>query len=337
MARKLRVLMLFDVPYTPPNDRDFRDFMIGDEWKDERDVMRALIKCGHEAEAFGVHDDIAPLVNHIQKNRPDVVFNMCESFRADRKHEPNLMALLELLGVPYTGAPPASLTMCKDKGLTKKVLAYHDVRVPKFTVSAKSRPTRRLPKDFSYPGIVKPLALESSEGIAHSSVVKSEGECLERLHYLHERYDSDAIVEEFIDGRELYFGVIGNEKLTVLPPTELFFKQLPEGSPKILTFKAKWDQDYRKKYGIDSAEAKAIPKETFDEINEACKTTYRLLKLRGYARVDLRLNAAGQGVILEVNPNPSIKRSDDFAFAARKAGIAYEDLIGRIVNLAMAG
>ena len=140
MPRKLNVLVLFDVPYAPPNGQDFRDFMRGDEWRDERDVVRALMNHGHDVAVFGIHDDIAPLVARIQSDRPDVVFNLCESFNADRKHEPNLMALLELLGVPYTGATPEGLSLCKDKGLTKKVLSFHDVRVPKFAVS--SRPKR---------------------------------------------------------------------------------------------------------------------------------------------------------------------------------------------------
>lgn len=330
------MLVLFDVPYAPPNGQDFRDFMKGDEWRDERDVVRALIKLGHAVEVFGIHDDIAPLVARVQADRPDVVFNLCESFKADRKHESNLMGLLELLDVPYTGASPEALSLCKDKGLTKKVLAFHDVLVPKFAVSSKSRPARRTPKGFAFPGICKPLARESSEGIAHASIVRSEEECLERLKFLHESFDSDAIVEEFIDGRELYVGILGNERLTVLPPTELHFKDLPDRAPRILTYKAKWDEAYRKKYGIDSDAAKNLAKSTLDDINDSCRAAYRLLKLRGYARVDLRLNPAGECVILEVNPNPSIKKTDDFAWAARKAGINYDELIDKIVGLALA-
>lgn len=337
MTRKLKVLVLFDVPYSPPNGQDFRDFMRGDEWRDERDVVRTLHKLGHDVDVFGIHDDIAPLVALVQKDRPDVVFNMCESFNADRKHEPNLMALLELLGVPYTGSTPEGLSLCKDKGLTKKVLSFHDVRVPRFAVSSRNRPAKRTPKDFTFPGICKPLSRESSEGIAQASIVRTEDECLDRLRFLHERFDSDAIVEEFIDGRELYVGILGNERLTVLPPTELHFKDLPEGTPRILTYKAKWDGAYRKKYGIDSHAAKNLDKSTLDGINENCRAAYRLLKLRGYARVDLRLSDSGEPVILEVNPNPSIKKNDDFATAARKAGINYDELIDRIVGLAVAG
>ncbi len=331
------MLVLFDVPYAPPNGQDFREFMVGDEWRDERDVVRTLLKLGHDVHVFGVHDDIAPLVARVQKDRPDVVFNLCESFNADRKHEPNLTALLELLGVPYTGASPAALSLCKDKGMTKKVLAFHDLRVPRFAVSSRSRPARRTPKGFAFPGICKPLARESSEGIAHASIVNTEEECLGRLKFLHDHFEGDAIVEEFIDGRELYVGILGNERLTVLPPTELHFKQLPEGTPRILTYRAKWDEAYRKKYGIDSDTAKNLDKATLDQINDTCRSAYRLLKLSGYARVDLRLDEAGQAVILEVNPNPSIKKKDDFAWAARKAGITYDELIERIVGLALAG
>ncbi len=336
MSRSLQVLVLFDVPYAPPNGRDYRSFMKGAEWKDERDVVRTLLKLGHKVQTFGIHDDVAPLVEYIQRERPDVVFNLCESFNTDRKHEPNLTGLLELLQVPYTGAPPESLSLCKDKGLTKKLLTFHDVRVPRFVVSFKSRPARKIPADFSFPAIVKPLSLESSEGIARASIVHDADECLDRLRFLHDSLECDAIAEEFIDGRELYVGVLGNERLTVLPPTELFFKQLPERTPRILTYKAKWDETYRKKYGIDSAAARKIPKQTLEQINDAVKTTYRLLKLKGYARVDLRLDANDVAVVLEVNPNPSIKRTDDFAWAAKQAGIEYDELIEKIVSLALA-
>ena len=178
--------------------------------------------------------------------------------------------------------------------------------------------------------------MDASEGIAQNSLVTNADDCLERVHFIHERFDADAIVEEYIDGRELYVGVFGNDRLTVLPPQELFFNQLPDGAPRVLTYKAKWDEDYRKKYGIDSGHAKDLPEGTLESLIDTSKQVYRLCKLSGYARIDLRLDAKGAPVIIEVNPNPSIKRQDDFAGAAKQAGISYDQLIGKLVNLALA-
>lgn len=335
--RRLKVLLVFDVPYTPPNHLEPSEYMVGDEWKDERDVMRALRRLGHHASAFGIFDDVQPLIDYIRNEKPDVVFNQCESFSGDRTQEANLPALLEMLGVPYTGATPESLSLCKDKGLTKKILTYHKVRVPEFEVSWQKRPSKKLPAEFRFPAIIKPLGLDSSEGISQNSLVANEVEALARIRYIHEKLDTDAIVEEYIDGRELYVGVFGNDRLTVLPPQELYFKQLPDGAPRVLTFRAKWNEGYRKKYGIDSDPAKHITGKTLARINDTCKQVYRLFKITGYARVDLRLGPDDDVVFLEVNPNPSIKRQDDFAGAAKQAGIGYDELLNRILNLALAG
>ncbi len=338
MARsKLHILLIFDVPYAPPNHLDHTSYMVGDEWKDERDVLRSLRRLGHTVTVFGIFDDIQPLIEHIRLAKPDVIFNQCESFRSDRSQEANLPALLELLGVPYTGAKPEALALCKDKGLTKKILSFHDVRVPHFLISSRQRPCRKIDSDFKFPAICKPLGLDSSEGIAQDSLVADEEQCLNRLRFLHEHYATDAIAEEYIDGRELYVGIFGNSRLTVLPPQELFFAHLPDGTPHMLTYKAKWDENYRKKYGIDSSAARPIASKTLTRINETCKQIYRLLKITGYARFDLRLKGQDDFVFIEANPNPSIKKSDDFAWAARKAGIPYDDLLDKLVHLALAG
>lgn len=336
VQRKLNILLLFDVPYPPPTDQNPKDYMVGDEWKDERDVINALTRLGHKVTPFGVFDDVTPLLNVVKRHRPDVIFNQCESFRADRAHEPNLPALLELLGVPYTGARPEALTLCKDKGLTKKILAFHKVRVPAFQEALRHSPSARALKRFAYPAICKPLGLDSSEGIAQSSLVSDVESCKERVRFIHERLGTDAIVEEYIDGRELYVGVFGKDRLTVLPPQELHFRRLPDGAPHVLTFKAKWDQRYRRKYGIDSGPAKGLPDELIEHLNDTCKTIYRTFKITGYARIDLRLGVGDDLVFIEVNPNPSIKRSDDFAEAAKHAGISYDDLLSRLLNLALA-
>jgi D-alanine-D-alanine ligase len=334
----MQVLVLFDLAGAPPIDGDFAALMRGPDWKDERDVVRTLKKLGHEVRLFGIFDDIRPLVDELTRHKPDVVFNQCESFANDRQHEPSVIALLDLLGIPYTGARPEALQLCKDKGLTKKILSYHQIAVPRFEVFAhRSRTRRRLEQPAMLPAICKPLGLEASEGISQGSLVDNEDACLERIRFIHEKLGSDAIVEEYIDGRELYVGILGNERLTVLPPQELYFKQTPESVPRFLTYKAKWDAGYRKKYGIDSDAATNLSAAFLEKLDATCKQIYRLLKLSGYARIDLRLGPGDEPVFIEANPNPSIHKTDDFAWSARKAGIAYEELINRILGLALAG
>jgi D-alanine-D-alanine ligase len=335
-AKKLKVLVLFDLPSDPPADGDFSSLMSGPDWKDERDVIRTLKKLGHEVRLFGIFDDVKVLVDELSRNRPDVIFNQCESFNNSRQHEPSVIALLDLLRIPYTGARPEALQLCKDKGLTKKILSYHQIKIPYFEMFYRSRPRKRLDEPGLLPGICKPLGLEASEGISQGSLVNNEADCLDRIKFIHERLDSDAIVEEYIDGRELYVGIFGNERLTVLPPQELFFKQTPDNVPRFLTYKAKWDQNYRKKYGIDSDQALNLSPAFLEKLSENCKQIYRLLKLSGYARIDLRMGTDEEPVFIEANPNPSIHKGDDFAWSARLAGISYDDLINKILNLALA-
>jgi D-alanine-D-alanine ligase len=332
----LNILLLFDIPYTPPAETDYRKFMIGDEWKDERDVARALTKLGHKVAAFGIHNDIKPLIAYVEKNRPDVIFNQCESFAENRQNESNLAGLLELLDIPYTGATPDALSICKDKGLSKKILSFHDIRVPEFVVIPRDEPGALLKADIKFPAICKPVGLDSSEGISSASLVANKRDCLGRVKFIHKHYETDAIIEEYITGRELYVGLIGGDKITVLPPQELFFKKLPAKKPRMLTFHAKWNQGYRKKYGIDSGFARNIDAKLLARLKDDCETIFKSLKLKGYARVDLRLNDKNEPVIIEVNPNPSIKKTDDFASAAKRAGISYEELLEEIIDLAIA-
>jgi D-alanine-D-alanine ligase len=186
---------------------------------------------------------------------------------------------------------------------------------------------------MSFPAFIKPLKLEASEGITQLSFAENEKDALDRARFIHDKLGTDAIIEEYIEGRELYVGVLGNERLTVFPPRELFFKNVPEGEPKFATFKAKWDDNYRKKWGIDTGPAKALPKELAREVVETCKKVYRTFQLRGYARMDLRVTPEGEIFFLEANPNPTIARDEDFAQAAEKGGVGYDELIARILQL----
>jgi D-alanine-D-alanine ligase len=332
-GKALNILMLIDlsIPLAPD---EFDDYLKTDDWKSDANVVRALKNLGHEVKMLGIHDDIRPLIQELEDDRPDLVFNLCEAFGNDREFEPHVVALLELFGVPYTGAGVTPLRVCKDKSLTKKILSYHRVRVPKFMVSPKSKPLKGLGK-FSFPAFIKPMSLEASEGIAQLSLAENEKQALERIRYINEKLGVDAIIEEYIEGRELYVGVLGNDRLMAFPPRELFFREVAEGDPKFATFRAKWDDEYRKKWGIDTGVARGISPETERSIMKLCKKIYRLLQMSGYGRIDLRLTPSGEIVFIEANPNPSIAREDDFARSAEKAGLDYEDLIARILRLGL--
>lgn len=330
--KSLKIVLLFDLSLklTP---EQYPDYWNTPDWKIEKDVKNTLIKLGHQVIPYGIHDDIEPFLKIVKEQKPDLVFNMSEAFLGKRDFEPNLTSLMQLMGIPFTGAGPMSLQLCKDKGLTKVILDYHQIKIPKFVVAKKSRSVNSL-KGFPFPAFIKPLDLESSEGISQSSFVKNEKEALARVKFIHNSLDADAIIEEFIDGREVYVSILGNENLKVFPPRELFFKQKSEDEPKFATYKSKWDQAYRKKWGIDSGWAAEFPEPMQKKLNEVCKKIYRLLGIQGFGRIDLRIK--GEDIyFIEANPNPSIGKREDYALSANKAGVDYEDLIAKIVSLSL--
>lgn len=330
--KSLKIVLLFDLSIKLEPEQ-YKDYWNTPDWKTEKDVRNTLKRLGHTVIPLGVHNDIEPILNVIRNEKPDLVFNMSEAFSGNRDHEPDLAALLQLMKIPFTGANPLGLSLCKDKGLTKVILGYHGLLVPKFIVAKKSRTLRSL-KNFQFPAIIKPLQLESSEGISQFSYVENEKAALARIKFIHERFGVDAIVEEYIEGREVYVSVLGNEKLAVFPPRELFFKDIPENEPKFATYKSKWDAGYRKKWGIDTSWASNLPETMEKQLNEVCKKIYRLLNIQGYGRIDLRIKDNGDIYFIEANPNPSIGKNEDYALSASKAGLAYDELIAKIVSLA---
>ncbi len=331
-TRQLHILLLFDLSKKISPD-EYPELLKTEGWKDDAQLVNSLKRLGHKVRLFGLYDEIEPLMKELTENRPDMVFNLSEAAHNDRRFEPHIVALLELLGIKYTGAGPDALMISKDKGLSKKILAYHRVPVPKFVIASRSKPPRNL-KRFQYPAFVKPLKLEASEGISQVSLASNEKDALERMRYIHEKLEADVIIEEFIDGRELYVGILGNERLTAFPPRELFFKEVPEGEPKFATYRAKWDDNYRERWGIDTGPAGRIPEELEEKIVETCKNAYRALGLKGYGRVDLRVKPNGEIYVIEVNPNPAIAKDDDFMMAAAKMGLDYDAVVARILNLA---
>jgi D-alanine-D-alanine ligase len=243
------------------------------------------------------------------------------------------VSYLELLGLPYTGCNPRGLILARDKALSKKLLAYHRIRVPEFTVV---RPGRKvsLPKRLTFPLIVKSLFFEASTGISQASVVENHDQLAKRATFIHEKLGTAAIVEQFIDGRELYVGVIGNERLDVLPPWEMSFAQMPDNRWKIATERVKWSTQYQKKNGIMTGRAK-LDAPTIERMQRMAKRAYRALDLSGYARIDVRMDDQGRIFVLEANPNPNMAYGEDFSESAEAHGVTYERLLDRIIALGL--
>jgi D-alanine-D-alanine ligase len=262
-----------------------------------------------------------------------VVLNLLEHFHGVPLFDSNVVSYLELLRVPYTGCNPRGLMLARDKGLSKKLLAYHRIPVPEFVVIPIGRRPRR-PKRMAYPLIVKSLTHEASTGISQASVVEDDAKLGERVRFIHETIGTDAIVERYIAGRELYVGVIGNQRLDVFPVWELLFTKMPDELWRIATDRVKWSRGYQQKRGIKTAAAK-LPDGVADQLQHLCKRVYRTLDLSGYARIDLRMDETGKVYVLEANPNPQLAYGEDFAESAERAGIDYSELLQRIVNLGL--
>jgi D-alanine-D-alanine ligase len=332
--RRYKVLVLFGSAGTPPADQDFTKEFKTDDFAAEAHVIAALKKLGHEVRTLGVWDEASMIIDEIKANPPDVVFSLTEHFNEVSAYDRNVVGLLEMLGVPYTGSSPTGLTLCKNKGMAKELLAYHKIRVPNFAVYSPGANIKR-PSRLKFPLFIKPAEDEASYGISQASFVEDDAALEERVRFIHERWNQPALVEEYIDGREIYVSLLGNDKLKVLPFREVIFGEIPEGQPRFSTFKAKWDDAYRKRWGIQNIFAEPFPNGTNQKIAKICKSVYRALRIRGYGRIDLRVTPAGEIVVLEANPNPNLDRDDEFAQSAIKAGIRFPRVVQRILKLAL--
>jgi D-alanine-D-alanine ligase len=263
-----------------------------------------------------------------------VIFNLADQFKNNRGFDQNIASLLEMQGVPFTGCGATGLVLCKHKGTSKKILGYHHIHVPNFVVIPRGQRIARL-KRPKFPLLVKPVKEEASYGISQASFVTSDEQFRERVAFIHEKHDADVIAEEYIEGREFYVSVMGTLKLTVFPIRELVFGQVPPNEPKIATYKAKWDEEYRKRWGLQNQFPEGLEPALIAQIEETCKRIYRLLTIEGYARIDLRLTAANEIYFIEANPNPILAADEDFAQAAGKAGLTYPQLIDRIIRQGM--
>jgi D-alanine-D-alanine ligase len=334
VSTRLRIVALVHRHLIPPQTVEEGTDITAAPWRTEYDVISTLTTAGHEVQALGVHDDLGEIRRLVTEWKPHIAFNLLEGFDDITIFDQNVVSHLELLKLPYTGCNPRGLLLARDKSLSKKLLAYHRIEVPAFEVFRIGRPIRRA-KRLQFPLIVKSLTQEASIGISQASVVDSDEKLKERVTFIHESIGTAAIVEQYIEGRELYVGIIGNQALQALPVWELYFTNMPDGAKRIATDRVKWSVKYQKKYGIDSGPARELPDEQLAKIQHVCKRAYRALELSGYARVDLRLDADGRPWIIEANPNPQIAKGEDFAASAEKIGLPYETVLQRIINLGL--
>ncbi len=331
--KRKRVLVLMHEDLIPPTDISNLSPSEVMPFATEYDVVTAMEWLGHEAIKLGVHDELAPLRRALKEIKPHVVFNLLEEFHGEAVYDQHMVSYLELQRAAYTGCNPRGLVLGRDKALSKKVLHYHRIRCPKFAVFPLGRRVRR-PARLPFPLIVKSLVEEGSTGISEASVVHNDEKLVERVSFIHRSVGTDAIAEEFIDGREVYAGVMGNHRLTVLPPWELKIGELRSDAPRIATRRVKFDLAFQNKHNIELGPA------NFDEALTAryeavAKRIYRVLGLSGYARIDFRLTPKGELYFLEANPNPDIARGEEFSSAARATGLEYEPLLQKLLNLGM--
>lgn len=329
-----RILVLMHPTMVPPDSLKGHDDEEINRWKTEYDVVSTLRKLGHEVQPLGVQDELHPIRTAVTDFKPHIVFNLLEEFHGISEFDQHVVSYLELLHVPYTGCNPRGLVLARGKALAKKLAAYHRVRIPAFFVAPRSRKVRR-PAALKFPLFVKSLTEEASLGIAQKSIVENDEKLEERVRFIHESIGTDALVEQFIEGREIYVGVLGNGRLQVLPVWELVFGTMPERSERIATARVKHSPEYQKKHGIDAREAGDLPATMAPHIIRTTKRIYRMLELDGYARIDYRLTESGELYFLEANPNPEIAEKEEFASAARVAGLAYPQLLQKILNLGL--
>jgi D-alanine-D-alanine ligase len=335
--KKLRVIMLVHTDLVPPDNLVDDDDPRMSKYRTEFDVRNALLSLGHEVRMVAVEDDLTPIRSAIQEWKPHIAFNLLEAFAGNAAIDYYVVSYLEMLKVPYTGCNPRGLLLARDKALSKKLLSYHRIKVPRFRVFRWGRTVSvDNVRKLSYPLVVKSLLEQGSVGIAQASFVNNPEELVQRVIQVQEMTGGDAIAEQYIDGRELYVTVIGNKRLQVLPVRELIFGGHEEGEPRIATYKVKWDPKYRERHDIDYQFVRNLPAGMADAIPKLGKRIYRILELSGYARMDLRLSKDGIIYVLEANPNAALADNEDMAFSAEKAGMSYPQFIQRLLNLGLA-
>jgi D-alanine-D-alanine ligase len=332
---KRRVLLMVHEKLVPPEDLSGLTEEQIDTFRTEYNVLAALTNLGHDVRVIGIGDRLSELREAVRDWQPHIVFNLLDEFSGIESYDHHVVGYLELIRQPYTGCNPRGMMLSRDKVLTKQVLAWHRVATPAFRLFPYGKKIR-LPRQLPFPLFVKSATEDASLGISQASVVEDVQSLKERVEFIHEHVQSDALVEEYIDGRELYIGVLGNTRLMTLPVWEMSFGTLTELQAGIATRKVKWDRKYQKKHGISTGCAKNLGRDRENELQRLAKRIYRALHMTGYARLDLRMRDDGKVYLLEANANPDLTYGEDFAESAAAAGINYEKLIARIVNLGLA-
>jgi D-alanine-D-alanine ligase len=304
------------------------------EKHDREEIFEAIEKLGHEP-FYQVVDGRQQSLISLSRCGADLVFNLTESYAGDDTKEMNIAAYLDLLGLPYTGAGPHAHFLAQDKAVAKKMFAFHGVRSPVFATAYRGVIDHA--HDVKFPLIVKPISEDGSIGIDADAVVHSIKELMERVEYIQSEFDSPALIEEYIEGREIYAAILGSyERTEVLPLVELDLSKLPKGTPKIASQEVKFDKDAEGYKLTKSAVVEDMDEETVNKISETALAAYKAVKLRDYGRIDMRLSPKGEVYVIEANPNPWLSSAQEFAMAAKKSGRSYTQLIGEILELALA-
>ena len=332
--RKLRILVLTHPDLAPPDDLASLSTKEAFDRKTEIGVITNLRLLGHDVHVLGVQWELRPIREAVDTLKPDIVFNLLEEFHGETTYDHNVVGYLELLKVPYTGCNPRGMMLSRGKALSKKLLAYHRIRVPDFAVFPIGRKVRR-PRHLAFPLIVKSLIEHSSTGISQASVVDSDEKLAERVRFVHERIGTDAIAEQFIEGREVYVSVLGAQRLVAFTPWELIVAKGQPNEPLIATARAKHDPEYQEKKGIIIRAVRELHPDIEERLLHDSKRIYRILELSGYARIDFRIDAEGRTFFLEANPNPDIAELEEFASAAAFDDLPYPKLLERILRLGL--
>ncbi len=332
--KPLRVIALMHADLVPPDSLEGCSEKQIQEWKCEFDVTQTLKEMGHRVEKVGVIDDLGAIRNAISQVDPDITFNLLEEFHQVSVYDYHVASYLELIKQPYTGCNPRGLLLARDKALSKQIMLYHRIATPRFLVIPRGKKFH-IPKRLDYPLLVKSTTEDASFGLSRSSVVHDESSLREQVTHCHGKIGTDALVEEYIEGREFYVGVLGNDRLRVLPVWELSFKKLPQGVPNIATAQVKWDYKYQEKVGVETGRPSDLSSTTDSAIQRICKRVFRALCLSGYARIDLRMKENGEIFVLEANPNPNLSFGEDFAESAAAIGMKYEQVLNQIVKLGL--
>ena len=320
---KITVLTYLDAP--DENSKDYDPVV--------PQVARTLRRLGHRVSVLGVHGDVKRLIAGLSRRKPELVFNLMEMFGDNVFGDIPVTGLLDLLGLRYTGSGPGELYLSQDKGLTKKLLAFEDILYPRYAVFSRQA-AFETGGNLRMPLFVKPLRSDASLGIGGKSLVHDAVALMERVAAIHKELEDSALAEEYIEGREFYVGVLGNSQPKALPPIEVDFTGFPEGVPKVLDSKAKWDEGSQEYKGTKSVLAN-LPDELRARLQKVAVDAFRALRVRDYGRVDLRLTDTGDIYVLEVNASCYLEKSSEFAMAAAAGGLDYPRLIERIVNLTL--